>query len=38
MSEYKYAKVKNEETKVCDVCIGTNDDLYESLVFTKQAV
>lgn len=23
MPEYKYAKVKNKETKVCDVGIGT---------------
>nr|DAU42234.1 MAG TPA: hypothetical protein [Caudoviricetes sp.] len=38
MSEYKYAKVKNEETKVCDVGIGTNDAFYESLGFTKQEV
>ena len=34
----KYAKVKNEETKVCDVGIGTNDGFYESLGFTKQEV
>lgn len=38
MPEYKYAKVKNEETKVCDVGIGTNDAFYESLGFTKQEV
>lgn len=38
MPEYKYAKVKNEETKVCDVGIGTNDAFYKSLGFTKQEV
>ena len=38
MPEYKYAKVKNEETKVCDVGIGMNDAFYESLGFTKQEV
>lgn len=38
MPEYKYAKVKNEETKVCEVGIGTNDAFYESLGFTKQEV
>ncbi|WP_428124840.1 hypothetical protein [Candidatus Avelusimicrobium faecicola] len=38
MPEYKYAKVKNEETKVCDVGIGTNDAFYESLGFTKREV
>nr|DAT73320.1 MAG TPA: hypothetical protein [Caudoviricetes sp.] len=38
MPEYKYAKVINEETKLCEVGIGTNETFYKSLGFTKQEV
>ena len=34
----KYAKVTNEETKTCDVGLGTNIDFYKSLGFTEQEV
>ena len=34
----KYAKVINEETKLCEVGIGTNETFYKSLGFTKQEV
>ena len=34
----KLAKIKNEETKLCEVGIGTNETFYKSLGFTKQDV
>ncbi len=34
----KYAKVVNEETKACDVGIGTNAEFYQSLGMTLQDV
>lgn len=34
----KYAKIVNEETKQCDVGLGTNADFYESLGMTKMEV
>ena len=34
----KYAKIINEETKTCDVGLGTNIDFYKSLGFTEQEV
>lgn len=33
-----YAKVVNEETKLCDVGLGTNTDYYKSLGMTEQEV
>lgn len=34
----KYAKVVNEETKACDVGLGTNVEYYKSLGMTEQDV
>lgn len=34
----KYAKVINEETKVCDVGLGTNTEYYKSIGMTEQDV
>lgn len=34
----KYAKVTNEETKACDVGLGTNTKFYKSLGMTLQDV
>lgn len=34
----KYAKVVNEETKACNVGIGTNEKFYQSLGMTLQDV
>lgn len=34
----KYAKVINEETKVCSVGIGTNKEYYESIGMTEMDV
>lgn len=34
----KYAKVVNQETKACDVGIGTNTDFYKSLGMTEMDV
>ena len=34
----KYAKVINEETKACEVGLGTNSDFYASLCMKKQEV
>lgn len=34
----KYAKIINEETKQCDVGLGTNADFYKSLGMTKMEV
>lgn len=34
----KYAKVVNEETKACDVGIGTNEKFYQSLGMTLHDV
>lgn len=31
----KYAKIVNEETKVCQVGIGTNDKFYQAMGMTK---
>ena len=38
MIETKYAKVTNEETKACQVGLGTNEKFYESIGMTKQEV
>lgn len=38
MPEYKYAKVKNEETKVCEVGLGTNSVFYSSIGMTEMEV
>lgn len=35
---FKYAKIINEETKQCDVGIGTNESFYKSLGMTLQEV
>ena len=34
----KYAKITNEETKTCDVGLGTNTDYYKSLGMTEMEV
>lgn len=34
----KYAKVVNEETKICEVGSGTNEAFYKSIGMTKQDV
>lgn len=34
----KYAKVVNEETKLCDVGLGTNREFYQSIGMTEQEV
>ena len=34
----KYAKITNEETKSCDVGLGTNIDFYKSMGMTEQEV
>ena len=34
----KYAKVVNEETKLCEVGLGTNISYYESIGMTEQEV
>ena len=34
----KYAKITNEETKLCDVGLGTNTDYYKSLGMTEMEV
>ena len=34
----KYAKIVNEETKLCEVGIGTDAEFYESLGMTKMDV
>ena len=34
----KYAKVINQETKECEVGLGTNDAFYKSIGMTKQNV
>ena len=34
----KYAKIVNEETKQCDVGIGTNIDFYQSIGMTEMDV
>lgn len=34
----KYAKIINEETKECEVGLGTNGDFYESLGMEKMEV
>ena len=34
----KYAKIANEETKQCDVGIGTNTDFYKSVGMTEMEV
>ena len=34
----KYAKVKNEETKACEVGIGTNTEFYRSIGMTEMEV
>ena len=34
----KYAKVINEETKICDVGLGTNTEFYKSIGMTEMDV
>ena len=34
----KYAKITNEETKQCEVGIGTNEEFYKSIGMTPQEV
>lgn len=34
----KYAKVVNEETKLCEVGLGTNTDFYKSIGMTEMEV
>ena len=34
----KYAKIMNEETKECNVGLGTNDKFYKSIGMTKMDV
>lgn len=34
----KYAKVINEETKLCEVGLGTNSEFYQSIGMTEQEV
>lgn len=38
MPEYKYAKVINEETKLCEVGLGTNSVFYSSIGMTEMEV
>lgn len=35
---YKYAKIINEETKACEVGLGTNAEFYKSIGMTEQEV
>ena len=34
----KYAKIINEETKACEVGLGTNTDFYKSIGMTEMEV
>lgn len=34
----KYAKITNEETKICEVGLGTNVDFYKSIGMTEMEV
>ena len=34
----KYAKIINEETKLCEVGVGTNSDFYKSIGMTEMEV
>lgn len=34
----KYAKIVNEQTKQCDVALGTNTEYYKSIGMTEQEV
>ena len=34
----KYAKIINEETKLCEVGVGTDSDFYQSIGMTRQDV